>query len=83
MGTFGLKELSAFQTDARRTASDECDLIIELHCNYPMSEEIAFRTANPDRFAPLASSIALPKLEDVPSRRSAKSAKIAEHLPKK
>jgi hypothetical protein len=48
-----------------------------------MSEEIEPRTANPDRLAPLASSIALLELEDAPSRRSAKSAKIAEHLLKK
>jgi hypothetical protein len=48
-----------------------------------VSEEIEFPTANPDRLAPLASSIALLKLEDALGRRSAKSAKIAKHLAKK
>ena len=28
MGAFGLKELGGFQTDARRAASDECDLVV-------------------------------------------------------
>jgi hypothetical protein len=51
---------------------------------YPSwSEEIEFRTANPDRLAPLASSIALLEMEDAPSRKSAKSAETAEHLLKK
>jgi hypothetical protein len=48
-----------------------------------MSEEIWFRTANPDRLAHFTSSVALRKPEDGLIRKMRKSSKIAQHLTEK
>jgi hypothetical protein len=48
-----------------------------------MSEEIEFRTANPDRLAHFTSSIALRKPEDGLNRTVRKSAEVAKHLTEK